>query len=150
MLPPVELHPGDLEKAKALVARESSGGMELNLLERVFVQRVYFAETQQGRPLDVEVQAISLGNELAWVGLPGEVFVEIGLAIKQGSPYPITIVHELAYDWIRYVPDKKGFQEGSYEAINTRCGPGGGEALAEAAVRCLLKLHQTPQQTITR
>jgi len=141
MLPPVELRPGDLERAKSLAAREEAGGRKLNLLERVFTQRVFFADEQQGRPLDVEVQVIALGRDLAWVALPGEVFVEVGLAIKRGSPYPVTIVHELAYDWIRYVPDRKGFHEGAYEAINTRCGPGGGEALTDAAIRCLLKLH---------
>ena len=150
MLPPVDLQPGDLEKAKSLAAREEAGGPKLNLLERVFTQRVFFADRQQGRPLDVEVQVITLGHDLAWVALPGEVFVEIGLSIKRGSPFPITIIHELAYDWIRYVPDRKGFQEGSYEAINTRCGPGGGEALTDAAIRCLLKLHEAPQQPIGR
>ena len=82
--------------------------------------------------------------------LPGEVFVEIGLAIKRGSPYPITMIHELAYDWIRYVPDRKGFREGSYEAINTRCGPGGGEALVDSAIRCLLELHEAPQQQMSQ
>ena len=46
---------------------------------------------------------IALRQELAWVSLPSEVFVKIGLAIKRGSPYHITIIHALAYDWIRYV-----------------------------------------------
>jgi hypothetical protein len=27
----------------------------------------------------VEVQVIALGRELAWVSLPGEIFVELGL-----------------------------------------------------------------------
>jgi neutral ceramidase len=144
-LPPVELQPGDVEKAKSLAARDKAGDSTLTLLERVFAQRVFFALQQQGRPLDVEVHAIALGQDLAWVSLPSEVFVEIGLAIKRGSPYHITIVHSLAYDWIRYVPDRKGFQHGAYEAINTRCGPGGGEALADAAIRCLLRLHKAPQ-----
>ena len=116
----------------------------------MFVQRVFFAEKQQGQPLDVEVQVITLGNDLAWVALPGEVFVEIGLAIKRGSPFRVTMIHELGYDWIRYVPDRKGSQEGSYEAINTRCGPGGGEVLIDAAIRCLLKLHEAPQQPLRR
>ena len=148
MLPPVELQPCDSERARTLADRERSGGKKLNLLERVFTQRVLFAEAQEGRPLDVEVQVMTLGNELAWVALPGEVFVELGLAIKQESPFPVTMIHELAYDWIRYVPDRKGFHEGSYEAINTRCGPGGGEALVEAAVRCLLELHDAAKQAI--
>ena len=149
-LPPVELQPGDIEKARSLAKREDAGGPKLNLLERVFAQRVFFAEQQKGRPLDVEVQVIALGNDLAWVGLPGEVFVEIGLAIKSGSPFRFTVIHELAYDWIRYVPNRKGLQEGSYEATNTRCGPGCGEALADAAIRGLLELHEAPRQVVTR
>jgi neutral ceramidase len=139
-LPPVILQSGDSEKARSYIEREKAGG-KLTLLESVFTQRVLFAERQQGRPLDVEVMAIALGKDLAWVALPGEIFVELGLAIKRGSPYRFTTISELAYDWIRYVPNRKGFAEGHYEAINTRSGPGGGEALAEAAIRCLLKLH---------
>jgi len=139
-LPPVELKPGDAEKAREYLAREKSG-KSLSLLERVFTQRVLFSERQQGRPFEVEVQAVALGKNLAWVGLPGEVFVEIGLAIKQNSPFRYTTINELAYDWIRYVPNRKAFAEGHYEATNTRCGPGGGEALAEGAIRCLLRLH---------
>ena len=72
MLPPVELQPGDLEQAKILAARERDGGAPLTLLERVFTQRVLFAQQQQGRPLDVEVQVIALGNDLAWAALPGK------------------------------------------------------------------------------
>ncbi|MBK9168589.1 MAG: hypothetical protein IPM24_14120 [Bryobacterales bacterium] len=144
-LPPVEVRPGELEQARALAERERNGG-RLTLLERVFAQRIFFAEEQAGEPLQSEVMAIALGNEVAWVALPGEIFVELGLAIKNGSPFRFTVVNELAFDWIRYVPNRKGLREGGYEAINTRCGEGCGEMLADAAVRCLLRLHQAPQQ----
>ncbi len=60
------------------------------------------------------------------------------------------MINELAYDWIRYVPDRKVFQEGAYEAINTRCGPGGGEALKEAAIRCLQKLHEASHEQLSQ
>ena len=92
--------PGDVERARELIAQEESGE-KLDLLERVFTQRVLFAEAQQGQPLDIEVQVIAIGDQIAWVALPGEVFVEIGLTIKQRSPFPVTIIDELAYDWIR-------------------------------------------------
>jgi neutral ceramidase len=144
-LPPVELRPGDSDRAHQLIRREQSGGAPLNLLERVFVQRVLFAERQQGKAYEVEVLAIALGDDLAWVGLPGEVFVELGLAIKKGSPFRYTVINTLTADWIRYVPNRKGFQEGAYEAINTRCGPGGGEMFVDAALRCLLRLRAAPQ-----
>lgn len=148
-LPPVELKPGDIDRAHQLAEREVSGGKRLSLLERVFVQRTFFAERQQGQPYKVEVQVIAVGNDLAWVGLPGEVFVELGLAVKRGSPFRFTIVNELANEWIRYVPDRKGFEHGAYEAINTRCGPGGGEILVDTAIRCLLKLHEGLHQPIS-
>ena len=45
--------------------------------------------------------------------LLGKVLVGVGLAIKRESPYPIPMIHELAYDWIRYVPDRKGVHEGA-------------------------------------
>ncbi len=149
-LPPVELGPDDLATARRLAAQEVANPGTLNLLERVFAQKVFFAERQQGRPLEVEVQVITLGSDVAWVALPGEVFVEIGMTIKTNSPFRFTVVHELAYDWIRYVPNRKGLQEGSYEATNTRCGAGCGEALAEAAIRNLLSLHEAPRQRIVR
>ncbi len=51
---------------------------------------------RHGRPQEVEVQVIALGNDVAWVSLPGEIFTELGLAIKQDSPFPHTIIAELA------------------------------------------------------
>jgi hypothetical protein len=145
-LPPVVLKPGDVERARELARREESGGKKLSLLKRVFVQRVFFAEHQQGRPYEVEVQVITVGSEFAWVGLPGEVFVELELAIKRGSPFRFTTVIELTNEWIRYVPNRKGFEQGACEAINTRCGPGAGEMLVDTAVEMLLEIHEAPQQ----
>jgi neutral ceramidase len=44
----------------------------------------------------VEDQAIGLGDEVGIVCLPGEVFVELGVAIKPASPFKTTLVVELA------------------------------------------------------
>ena len=33
---------------------------------------------------------IALGKDLAWVGLPGEIFTELGMAIKEASPLPLS------------------------------------------------------------
>src|SRR6185295_1526993 len=95
---------------------------------------------------DAEVQVISLGNELAWVGLPGEMFVELGLALKEASPFRYTMVHSLANGAIGYVPNRKAYPEGSYEAASTRCAPGAGEKLIESATNQLIKLKNADQQ----
>jgi hypothetical protein len=92
---------------------------------------------------EAEVQAIALGDELAWVGLPGEMFTEFGLALKKASPFKYTIVHSLANGAIGYVPNRRAYPEGSYEADATRCAPGSGERLVETATDLLIKLKDT-------
>jgi hypothetical protein len=89
----------------------------------------------------MEVQVFRLSDDVALVGLPGEIFVELGLAIKKASPFAVTLVVELCNDAPGYVPTLKAFKEGSYETVNSRVQPGGGEKLVEAASRLLKELH---------
>lgn len=42
------------------------------------------------------MNVFTIGQDIAIVSLPGEDFVELGLAIKQGSPFRTTIVIELS------------------------------------------------------
>jgi hypothetical protein len=91
-----------------------------------------------GDRLPVEVHVIALGDELAIVCLPGEVFVDLGLAIKRASPFRTTLVVELSCcDETLYVPTRVAHAGGSYEVLNSALKPGSGEMLAEAAVRLL-------------
>ena len=92
---------------------------------------------------NAEVQVIALGPELAWVGLPGEMFVEFGLALKNASPYRYTMVHELSNRSIGYIPNLRAYPEGAYEGLATRCAPGSGEQLVDAATSLLIEIkHQ--------
>jgi neutral ceramidase len=90
--------------------------------------------------LPAEVHVIRLAGDTALVALPGEVFVELGLAIKQASPFEHTFVVELANDSPAYVPTKKAFEQGGYEAANSLYAPGSGERLVETALRILTDL----------
>jgi hypothetical protein len=78
-----------------------------------------------------------MGDQIAWVGLPGEVFVELGLAIKRASPFPLTIVIELANEDIGYVPNREAYPQGAYEPVSSRIAEGSGEMLVDAAIRLL-------------
>ncbi|HEX4146195.1 MAG TPA: neutral/alkaline non-lysosomal ceramidase N-terminal domain-containing protein [Pirellulales bacterium] len=91
-----------------------------------------------GDALPVDVTVIALGRDLAIVALPGEVFVELGLAIKQGSPFRTTLVIELSncVETI-YVPTRAAYAGGSYEVTNSTTQPGSGEMLVEAALGLL-------------
>ncbi len=95
---------------------------------------------RKGAPLEAEVQVIALGDQLAWIGLPGEIFTEHGLAIKTASPFRYTVVSELANGSIGYVPNRKAYAEGAYEVESARCGSGSGEMMVDAAVGMLIDL----------
>ena len=99
--------------------------------------------TSGGGPwtLPVEIQVFRIGEDTAIVGMPGEVFVELGLAIKEASPFETTLVIELTNRHIAYVPTKKAFSQGSYEIINSRLAPGGGEMMVESAIRLLNEVN---------
>lgn len=92
---------------------------------------------------DAEIMVIALGDEVAFVGFPGEMFVELGLMVKQGSPYQFTLVNALANGAIGYVANRKAYREGSYGAstATTRSHPGSGEALVDSALRQLIALR---------
>lgn len=94
--------------------------------------------------IPLEVQVFQLGEELAVVGLPGEVFVDLGLAIKENSPYKHTIIVELTNSHIAYVPTAEAFTRGGYETINSRLAPGGGELLADTAIALLQEMYEKP------
>lgn len=91
----------------------------------------------KGSEWPMEVQVFRLDKETAVVGLPCEIFVEIGLGIKRDSPFKNTIVMSICNDRPSYVPTKKAFAEGSYEVSNARVKPGVGEMLMETAVKLL-------------
>lgn len=110
-------------------------------LEMVDALKVLDTVERKG-PLEAEVQVITLGDEVAWVAIPGEYFVELGIAIKRASPFRTTIIVEQANGWLSYIPDRKAFAEGSYEAISSRCAPGCGEMLVETAIRMLGNLRR--------
>src|SRR5690625_1816334 len=92
--------------------------------------------------LPLEIQVLSLGEDVAIVGLPGEVFVELGLEIKAASPFRTTIILELTNRHIAYVPTEDAFDQGDYETVNSRLAPGGGELMVDSAIRQLNDLYQ--------
>ena len=116
------------------------GTRELSFLKQVEAYKILAVEMRRGETMPLEVQVFRLARGVAVVGLPGEVFVDLGLAIKHASPFPTTLVIELCQDAPGYIPTKKAFAEGSYETVNSRIAPGGGEMMVEAAVRLLKTL----------
>src|SRR5205085_1249013 len=106
-----------------------------NFMKLVRAHRAVDVAAREGRPLQVEVQVIALGKDVVWVSLPGEIFVELGLAIKKRSPFAHTFLVELANESVGYVPDRRSYAEGNYEPESARCATGSGEKLVNTAVK---------------
>jgi len=77
---------------------------------------------RRGQPatsLPIEVQIVAL-NQVALVGLPGEIFVEIGQRLAESSPFPTTLAVGYANGAIGYVPTREEVPHGGYEVLQAR------------------------------
>ncbi|NIA13805.1 MAG: hypothetical protein GWP08_06965 [Nitrospiraceae bacterium] len=128
------------EVAQARIDMAHVGDGAVPFLDRVTAYRIVSQASRGSAAIPLEVQVFRLDGRTAIVGLPGEVFVDLGLAIKAGSPFENTLVVELTNDYAQYIPTRKAFAEGSYETVNSIVASGGGEMLADAAVRLLKEL----------
>jgi len=140
-LPPAAYTAEEAERAKVVVTNYGKQNAS-PFYEQVNAFKVMDLVDLGKRPVEAEVHVMALGKSVAWVGLPGEVFVEHGRAIKLASPFAMTIVVELANGNLGYVPDRKAYAEGAYEVISSRLAAGGGEAMVAAAVEQLNALFR--------
>jgi hypothetical protein len=125
----------DIAKAKDVASRmmtESLGTVTM-------AEAVSILDTvnKQDVPLQGDVQVISFSDDVAILALPGEIFVEYGLAIKKASPFKHTFIAELANGSIGYVPTREAFPQGNYEVVSARGDVATGEMLVEAALKLL-------------
>ena len=111
------------------------------LVLRMFAERVLTCEGNEGKFKPTELTAICVGDDLAFISLPGEPFNGIARGIRAESPYKHTIIAELAQGISGYIPMPESFERGGYETE-----PNGGSAdvntapmLIEAALKNLSK-----------
>jgi len=132
-----DVTPAELADAQTKMEQLTDEGAGF-MMKVVAVRTIDLAKKGPQWPL--EVQVFRLDADTAIVCLPCEIFVELGLAIKQASPFKRTMVISICNDRPSYVPTKKAFTEGSYEITNARVKPGVGEMLVETATKLLKDL----------
>ena len=129
-LPLPEFTPEEIEQARATLSKPAPTPRVS--MDHVHALKVLDVAGRQGKPLDAEVQVIALGDEVAWVALPGEMFVELGLDMKRRSPFKHTIIVELANGSVGYVPTKRAR---SRRATTSRSRPAVARARARRSSR---------------
>lgn len=122
---------GDAAKAKVAEAM-------VHWSERMFeaLQKGELSDT-----VDAEVQLIRIGD-CAIVGVPGELFVEFGLQIKEQGALRQTLIAGFANGNIGYIPTRAAYGEGGYEVEDayryygypTALAPEAGEQVVAHAV----------------
>jgi neutral ceramidase len=140
-LPLAEFSKDDLPWARDIASKYGKPDAA-PFMDMVKAFRILEVSDRKGKPIEAEIQIFALGDSCAIVSLPGEVFTELGMYIKSRSPYPFTIVEELANISADYIPDMKAYIEGNYEPISSRCAPGSGELLAKKAIEMLWALRK--------
>jgi hypothetical protein len=105
----------DLRQARAVLAKASPN---LGALNEIYARETVLLEPWLER-VEAPVQAIRVGD-LAIVTFPGEAFVEMGLEVKQKSPFALTVCIELANDYLGYIPTVRAHEDGGYETWRAR------------------------------
>ncbi len=83
-----------------------------------------------------ELQVIRIG-EIVFFALPGEVFSEIALKIKEKSPYKNTFAVGVANGYYAYMPTKEEFVDGDYEVDGSKFSPETEDVFIEATLEII-------------
>lgn len=103
-------------------------------------------------PIAAPVSTLVINRQIALVGLPGEPFVGLQLALKQRSPLAATFLCGYTNGYIGYFPTIRDAVAGGYGAstIVTRVEVGAGERMIDRGLihiyRLLGKLRAKPEQ----
>ncbi|MGH9658558.1 MAG: hypothetical protein ACRD96_08435, partial [Bryobacteraceae bacterium] len=139
--------PERVARCLALVGKDPK---EVGVTEWTFAKEIVMLDALLAREkeVDVEVQAVQVGPAL-FVSAPGEMFCQLGLDIKQGSPFRFTWPVELANGCVGYVPTEEALGKGGggYETRLTsysNLAPAAGRRMVEAGVELARGLTPGP------
>jgi hypothetical protein len=110
--------PRHQERERSLTAEDLAKGDPA--VERLFARElIHFAE-HKPKSYPAPLQAFRLGSAV-FAAIPGEPFVEIGLALKAIPGHDLVFPVALANGYYGYIPLQENFGRGGYE---TRAGSG--------------------------
>ena len=84
-------------------------------MHEVYAQETVRIHETYPDTVNIKIQTLRIGDDLGIVAIPCEVFAEIGLEIKQRSPFKNTFVITLANGYNGYLPSPEQHALGGYE-----------------------------------
>lgn len=113
--------------------------IKLPLKEALSPDRIIDADDAK-ETLTTEIQVMRIGD-IYFLGLPGEILVEVGLQIKKKAGLENLLVISLSNDAVGYVCHSQAYEEGGYEpGSGTNLAKGAGEIMVEEALALLSRM----------
>ena len=97
-------------------------------------------EAAQKTTVPVNITVARIGDDVAFVGFNVEMLTEIGMAIKEGSPYKHTFIITHCNGSSGYLAPAELYKEGGYEVTSTRFEIGSSDLVVKKALRMLYDL----------
>jgi hypothetical protein len=126
-----------VQRCLEIVAKDRA---QVGVTEWTFAKEIVMLDALVSKwpTIDAEIQAVQVGPAVM-VAAPGEMFVQLGLDIRAGSKFPITMPVELANGSIGYIPTEEalGRGGGGYETRLTsysNAEPAAGRRMVETGV----------------
>ena len=108
--------PAEVERARQIVGQVQGPAMET--LEQIYARETILL-SRYPASVSVLLQIFRIGD-LIVNGIPCEVFVEVGLEIRQRSFFPLTFTVGLANGYYGYLPTRNHHRMGGYETWRAR------------------------------
>ena len=90
----------------------------------------------------MSLKAVSIGDELALLSFPGELFSGLFTGVEQQSPFKMTMLLGYADHHVSYLPTQQAYEYTCYESDISRFAPGTGEQVQEEYIRMLQALTE--------
>jgi hypothetical protein len=108
----------EVARAEPIVSRAKAENREMRGLEEIYARETVLLQ-QYPATVELKLQAMRIGD-LAICAIPCEVFVEIGLELKNKSPFISTFTVSLANGYNGYLPTPQQHALGGYETWRAR------------------------------
>lgn len=126
---------------------QASQGTDEQIKEMTYkAKRAFFAlgrsELYYGKEdMEAEIHIIRIGD-VALIGTSVEPFLEIGLAIRQSSPFRFTLFSGYSNGWHGYLPNRSDYPLGGYEVEMTPFAPEAAEMLVHSVTEVLYQMEK--------
>jgi neutral ceramidase len=129
------------------ISSTEPGGEISNSIATIYCPRKQLDEKDEELPaldmqktVPVTITAAHIGDDVAFISFSVEMLTEIGMAIKEGSPYKHTFIITHCNGSSGYLPPANLYKEGGYEINSTHFAIGSDQLVVRKALRMLYDL----------